>query len=110
MNSLAELVARRDLLYMMTWREIRIKYKQSVMGMLWAVLMPTVIVLAGVVVRYGFQLLSGKPLALEDVASVSVRAVPWAFFVSSLRFATNSLISNSTLVTKIYLPREIFPL
>jgi lipopolysaccharide transport system permease protein len=109
-RGLGELLAWRDLLYMMTWREIRIKYKQSIMGMLWAVLMPTVIVLAGVVVRFGFSLLSGQPLQTGDVASVTVRAVPWAFFVSSLRFATNSLIANSTLVTKIYLPRETFPL
>jgi len=104
------LLDRRDLLYMITWREIRIKYKQSVMGMLWAVLMPATIVLAGMVVRFGFSLLSGRPVALADVASVSVRAVPWAFFVSSLRFATASLVANTQLVTKIYLPREIFPI
>lgn len=103
-------MARRDLLWTLTWREIRIKYKQSVMGMLWAVLMPAMIVLAGVLVRYGFALLSGTPLQLADVASVSVRAVPWAFFVSSIRFATNSLIVNTTLVTKIYFPREILPM
>jgi len=108
-TSLAELAARRDLLYMITWREIRIKYKQSVMGMLWAILMPAVIVAAGVVVRYGFSLMAGTSLAPADVASVGVRAVPWAFFVSSVRFATTSLIANTELVTKIYLPREIFP-
>jgi ABC-type polysaccharide/polyol phosphate export permease len=107
---LGELVARRDLLWTITWREIRLKYKQSVMGMLWAVLMPAVIVLAGVLVRYGFSMISGKPMEDADVASVSVRAVPWAFFVSSVRFATGSLIANTTLVTKVYLPREIFPI
>ena len=104
-----QLLAKRDLLYMLTWREIRVKYKQSVMGMLWAVLMPVVIVSAGVVVRIGFALVSGKPLETGALASVSVRAVPWAFVISSIRFATNSLISNSSLVTKIYLPREVFP-
>jgi lipopolysaccharide transport system permease protein len=95
---------------MLTWREISIKYKQSIMGMLWAVLMPVVIVSAGIVVRLGFSMLSGRPLDIGDVASVSVRAVPWAFFVSSIRFATSSLTSNATLVTKIYLPREVFPI
>jgi ABC-type polysaccharide/polyol phosphate export permease len=80
------------------------------MGMLWAILMPATIVLAGVVVRYGFSLISGTPVRMQDIASVSVRAVPWAFFVSSLRFATASLVSNQQLVTKIFLPREIFPL
>jgi ABC-type polysaccharide/polyol phosphate export permease len=69
-----------------------------------------VIVFAGVLVRYGFALFTGSPLRLADVMSVSVRAVPWAFFVSSIRFGTASLVSNSTLVTKIYFPREILPL
>ena len=107
---LGPLVARRDLLYMITWREVRIKYKQSVMGMLWAVLMPAVVVLAGVAVRYGFSRVSGVRLTVADVASVSVRAVPWAFFVATIRFATSSLVANANLVTKIYLPREIFPI
>jgi len=109
-RSVAQLVAKRDLLYTLTWREIRIKYKQSVMGMLWAILMPAVIVSAGVVVRIGFSMLSGRPLETGDLASVSVRAVPWAFFVSSIRFATSSLTANASLVTKIYLPREVFPI
>ena len=108
-TSVGALVARRDLLYMITWREIRIKYKQSVMGMLWAILMPAVIVSAGVVVRYGFSIIAHVPLAVEDIAAVSVRAVPWAFFISSIRFATNSLVANTSLVTKIALPREVFP-
>ena len=108
-SSLGQLVAKRDLLFMLTWREIRIKYKQSLMGMLWAVLMPVVIVAAGVVVRAGFSMISGRPLVAADVASVMVRAVPWAFFVSSIRFSTTSLIANTTLVTKVSLPREVFP-
>src|SRR5438876_3862994 len=65
---LGQLVAKRDLLYMLTWREIRIKYKQSLMGMLWAILMPVLIVSAGIVVRVGFSLLSGRPIEVEDVA------------------------------------------
>jgi len=107
---LGHLVARRDLLYMLTWRDIRIKYKQSIMGFLWAILLPMVIVLAGVTVRYAFSWITRAPLELADIASVSVRAVPWAFFVSSIRFASTSLISNRDLVTKIYLPREVFPI
>lgn len=106
----ADWAAWRSLLVMLTWREVRVKYKQSVMGMLWALLMPMVIVGAGVLVRWGFSRVSGTELTLEDVASVSVRAVPWAFFVSAVRFATTSLISNTSLVTKIYLPRELFPI
>jgi len=105
-----ELVQYRHLLYMLTWRDIKIKYKQSVMGFLWAIFMPMIIVASGILVKKAFSMLSGKPLDLAQLASVSVKAIPWAFFVSSIRFATNSLISNMNLVTKIYFPREVFPL
>src|SRR2546430_3135956 len=94
-NAIRELLERRDLLYMITWREIKVKYKQSVMGMLWAVLMPLVIVGAGLVVRYAIAKASGTPLRMSDLTSVTVKAAPWAFFVSALRFGTNSLVTNA---------------
>ena len=109
-QAIKELVERRDLLYIMTWREITVKYKQSIMGMLWAVLMPALIICAGLVVRYAFAMVSGKSLVLLDLTSVAVKAAPWAFFVASIRFGTSSLVSNTNLVTKIYLPRLVFPL
>jgi len=107
---LRELYRRRDLFYMITWREIVIRYKQSVMGFLWAILMPLLIVGAGIVVRAAFAYVAGTKLVTSDLADVSVRSVPWAFFVAATRFATNSLIGNVSLVQKIYMPREIFPL
>lgn len=105
-----ELVTRRDLLLMIAWREIKVKYKQSVMGLLWAVLMPAVIVSAGVLVKYAFASMSKGAVSSGEIVNVAVRSVPWAFFVASLRFSSLSLISNSNLVTKIYMPRVIFPL
>lgn len=107
---LRDLYRHRDLLYMLTWREIAIRYKQSVMGFLWAILMPLLIVGAGIVVRAAFAYVSGRSIVSNDLADVAVRAVPWAFFVAAIRFSTNSLISNISLVQKIYMPREIFPL
>jgi ABC-type polysaccharide/polyol phosphate export permease len=89
---------------------MKVKYKQSVMGFLWAILMPALIVSAGVIVKYAYASLAGKPLQITDVISVAVRSVPWAFFVSSIRFASTSLVSNANLVTKIYMPRVIFPI
>jgi len=105
-----ELLRYRDLLWMMTWRDIRIKYKQSILGVMWAVLMPAIIVGAGILVKFALARLSARSMDLQDVATVSVKAIPWAFVVASLRFTSTSLISNATLVTKIYMPREIFPL
>jgi len=107
---LREIVARRDLLILLAWREIKVKYKQSVMGFLWAILMPALIVSAGVVVKFAFATVAGKPLDNNDVVSVAVRSVPWAFFVASIRFASTSLVSNANLVTKIYMPRVLFPI
>jgi lipopolysaccharide transport system permease protein len=99
----------RSLLFMMVWIQLRVRYKQSVLGVMWAILMPATIVLAGVVVKFAMFKLSGKPLAAADLANVSVRAVPWAFFVASLRFGTNCLIANPNLVTKVYFPKIFFP-
>jgi len=95
---------------MVAWRDIKVKYKQSAMGFLWAILMPVIIVSAGIVVRYAISTISGKPITSSEVIIVSIKAVPWAFCVASIRFATNSLVANPNLVTKIYFPKEIFPL
>jgi lipopolysaccharide transport system permease protein len=110
MNNLQALLRYRELAYLFTWREIRVRYKQSVMGLLWAVFMPALIVGAGALVRVAISKWSGKPLTVQDVGSVIVRAVIWSFFVSSIRFGTSSLTNNSNLVTKIAFPKEIFPI
>ena len=104
-----ELLQYRHLLFTLTWREIKIRYKQTVMGFLWAILMPMMIVAAGIIVRKAFSVVSGKPMEFQELISVMVKSLPWAFFVGSIRTATNSLIANSNLVTKIYFPREVFP-
>ena len=61
-NALTELYRYRDLLYIITWRDVKIRYKQSIMGVLWAVLMPFLIVSAGVLVKYAYAMASNKPL------------------------------------------------
>ena len=109
MQNLTSFYRSRELLYLLTWRDIRVRYKQSVMGLLWAILMPLLIVGAGAMVRIGAAKYSGTGLTPQDMASVIVRAVIWAFFISAIRFGTNSLISNPNLVTKIAFPKEVFP-
>lgn len=99
----------RDLLYQVTLRDIRIRYKQAVMGFGWALLMPALIVVAGLLIKIAMASFAGKPLQTSDVASVMVKAIPWAFFVGAIGFAAASLLSNIQLVTKVYLPREVFP-
>ena len=109
-EELRELYKYRDLFYTIACRDIKVRYKQSAMGFLWALLMPVLIVGAGVIIRYGFALAAGKPMGNADIAAVAVKSVPWAFLVSSIRFSCMSLTTNPTLVTKIYFPKEIFPL
>jgi lipopolysaccharide transport system permease protein len=87
-----------------------VRYKQSIMGFMWAILMPVLIVLSGVVVRYAYALSAHTPLKTSDIAAVAVKSLPWAFLVSSIRFSCLSLINNKELVTKIYFPKEILPI
>ncbi|MBI3895527.1 MAG: ABC transporter permease [Acidobacteria bacterium] len=108
-QQLLELYGYRGLLYMIVWRDIKVRYKQSVMGVLWAVLMPMFIVSAGIMVKYVFAMISHEPLSIDDIVVVSVKSIPWAFLVASIRFSCQSLLGNPNLVAKVYFPKEIFP-
>jgi lipopolysaccharide transport system permease protein len=107
---LQELYKFRRLLVMIAARDIKVRYKQSVMGLFWAVLMPALIVASGVLVRYGLAIASKKPLDLADLVGVATKSIPWAFLVSAIKFSSQSLIGNTNLVTKVYFPKEIFPI
>lgn len=107
---LIDLWQYRELLYQLTLRDIRVRYKQAVMGFGWAILMPALIVLAGLLVRYAMAHIAGKEIETGSIAGVAIKALPWSFFVGALNFATSSLTNNRNLVTKIYFPREVLPL
>jgi ABC-type polysaccharide/polyol phosphate export permease len=109
LQALRSMHRHRDLLLMITWRDIHIKYKQSVMGFLWAIFMPMVIVAAGIVIRVAFSYFSAAPIQREALVAIAVKSLPWAFFVASIRFSSVALVANHNLVTKIYFPRLIFP-
>lgn len=105
-----DVVESRHLLYQLTLRDIRIRYKQAVMGFAWAIFLPIVIVLAGIVVRYAMAYLSGSELETGIIAGLAIKSIPWAFFVGAIQFASGVLTGNMNLVTKIYFPREVLPL
>jgi ABC-type polysaccharide/polyol phosphate export permease len=105
-----ELIQYRQLIYILTWRDIKIKYKQTVMGFLWAIFMPMLIVSAGLLIRKAFSMVSGTAVEWKELASITVKALPWSFFIGSIKFGTSSLVGNANLVTKIYFPREVFPI
>jgi homopolymeric O-antigen transport system permease protein len=96
----------RDLLTQMTMRDLRLRYKQTVMGFGWAVFMPLVNTAVFSVI---FTRLAPIDVGIPYPVFAYCGLLTWNFFASSLRFAVSSLTSNVNLVTKVYFPREIFP-
>ena len=76
-----EIVEYRELLLQLTVRDIRIRYKQAVMGFGWALLMPMLIVGAGFVIKYVMAQMAGTALSAQAFAGMGVKALAWAFFV-----------------------------
>jgi len=103
-----ELFKHRELLWLITQREIKVRYKQSALGILWAILQPfSLMVIFTVFFSWFARMASdGIPYPLFSYAAL----LPWIFFSTSLSFAVPSLIANSHIITKIYFPREIVPL
>lgn len=103
---LTEQVDYRELLVSMTARDLLLRYKQTVMGVAWAIFMPLVnTAIFWVVFTRVTRIDTGLPYAVFAYCGL----LAWNFHASSLRFAVASLTSNTNLVTKVYFPREIFP-
>ncbi len=105
-----ELLEARELLWQLTVRDLRVRYKQAIMGLGWALLMPLLIVGAGILIKYAASQMAGRDIALASLGGITVKGLAWAFFVGSINFATPSLVASRGLVTKIYFPREVLPL
>lgn len=103
---LHEQLEYRELLYQLTLRDIRVRYKQAVMGFGWAIFMPLVnTVLFSVIFTRAAPIDVGTNYPIWAYTGLLF----WNYFASSLRFSVTSLSGNALLVTKIYFPREIFP-
>lgn len=105
-----ELVEHRDLLLQLTRRDLKLRYKQAVMGFAWAVFMPLLIILAGCLVRVIMAQVSGSTVNRTAIAGLAVKSLGWSFFVGTIGFAVQSLTNNMNLVAKVYFPREVLPL
>jgi len=105
---LCKLWEYRDLLYLWTLREVQVRYKQSLLGIAWAVIQP-------LAMAFIFTIVFSR-LVQVDTGGIPypifsyVAMVPWTFFSTSMGFGIASLVNNMNLVTKIYFPREILPL
>ena len=105
-----EVWGARELLAQLTLRDVRSRYAQAVMGFAWALLTPLLVLGAGSLVRYAMSYVTGAPLEPATLLGISVKALPWSFFVGSVGFAMVSLTGNLELVTKVAFPRLVLPL
>jgi lipopolysaccharide transport system permease protein len=103
----AELRRYRGLFFFLVWRDIKVRYAQTILGALWAVFQPVLTMLVFTVVFGGLAKIEtdGLPYAVFSLCGL----VPWTYFSTSLNGASNSLLANPALVTKIYIPRLIIP-
>jgi len=97
----------RELLWQMVLRDIKLRYKQAVMGFFWALFIPLMVVCSGAVLKYVMATISGQSLDLEAFANMAIKALGWSLFLGVLSNGANSLLGNIGLITKIYFPREI---
>jgi len=109
-NSVSSIARFQDLLVSLTWRDIRVRYKQSMLGIAWAVLLPLSMML---IFTFVFTRAIDARAALNVDMPYALFAysglVPWTFFSASLGGCVTCLVANRNLVTKVYFPREVFP-
>ncbi len=105
---LRELWEYRELLYFLTWRNVKVRYKQTILGMFWAILQPVFsMVVFSVIFGHMAKMRSeGVPYAIWNFAGL----VPWIFFANGVTQSSNSLVGSGHLLTKVYFPRLAIPL
>lgn len=97
----------RELFYVLAWRDISVRYKQTVIGVLWALIQPflTMIVFTIIFSKLAKMPSQGVPYPLLVFGGM----LPWQFFANSLTGASQSLVTNSNLISKVYFPRLVIP-
>ncbi len=96
----------RELLLFLSWRDVSIRYKQALLGVLWVVLQPAVMMIVFTLFNRLAKIDSGGfPYPLFVLAGI----IPWAFFAEGIKRSSDSIVTNTSLVTKVYFPRIIIP-
>jgi lipopolysaccharide transport system permease protein len=105
---LGELWERRELLYFLVWRDVIVRYKQTLLGAAWAILQPllTTVIFSVVFGRLAHMPSDGIPYPLFSLSAL----VPWTFFAASTARASDSLVGNTGIVKKVYFPRLAVPI
>jgi lipopolysaccharide transport system permease protein len=105
--NLGDLWAYRELLYFLTWRDIKVRYKQTLMGVAWVVVQPLLTMLIFTLVFNRFARFDAGAIPYPLFAYSGL--LLWTFFSTAVSTGTNSLISNTSLITKVYFPRAFIP-
>lgn len=102
-----KLLSYKDLFWQLTFREIKARYKQSVLGYAWAIIVPLLnLLVLSIIFSYVFKVPTGN---IPYPVFLFVALVPWMFLTNSITSATGSIMANSSLITKVRLSREILP-
>lgn len=106
--NLRDLWDYRELLYFLTWRDVKVRYKQTALGAAWAILQPflTMVVFSLFFGKLAKIPSEGVPYPIFSFAAL----VPWTFFATGLGMSSNSLVGSSNLITKVYFPRLVIPI
>jgi lipopolysaccharide transport system permease protein len=101
------MVEYRELIWALAWKNIMLRYKQTYLGLAWAVLRPVAMMLIFMLIRAFVEIDSGDvPYPLLTFAAL----LPWMLFQDATNEGVSSIVNNATLIRKIYFPREVFPL
>lgn len=105
--NLRELWAYRELLYFLTWRDVKVRYKQTAFGVMWAIIQPLLLML---LFTFFFNRLGGiKSDTLPYPIFSYAGLLPWTFFANAVINSGNSLVGSTNLITKVYFPRLLIP-
>ena len=111
MANTLEILRYRQLLTSLTWRDLRVRYKQSILGIGWAILLPlSMMLIFTFVFTRAIDARSVMKIDMPYALYAYLGLVPWTFFSVSLGNCVNALVANRNLLTKVYFPREVFPL
>src|SRR6267142_5264275 len=104
---LTELWRYRELLYFLTWRDVKIRYKQTTLGAAWAIIQPLFTMLLFTLIFGKLARMRSDGIAYPLFAYAAL--LPWTFFANAVTNSGNSLIGSASLITKVYFPRVIIP-
>lgn len=105
--NIAELWRYRELLYFLAWRDVKVRYKQTALGAVWAVLQPLLMMLVFTILFSGLAKVNTAPIPYG--LFVYIGLLPWTYFATAMGTSSNSVVESERLITKVFFPRLLIP-